>query len=60
MLTSWPPAASISSRTMFSIFRRTRQAERQVGIDAGGELVDHARPQQELVADGIGLGGDLP
>ena len=52
---SWPPAASISSRMMCSIVRRARQAEGEVGVDAGGELVDEAGAEQELVGGGLGL-----
>ena len=32
------------------------QAEGHPGVDAGGELADHARAQHELVTDGLGLG----
>ncbi|MND53213.1 hypothetical protein D3C80_442450 [compost metagenome] len=33
------------------------QAHRQPGVEAGGELADHAGAQQQLVADHHGIGG---
>ncbi len=35
------------------------QGERQQVKDAGGDLVDHAGAQQELVADDVGIGGNF-
>jgi len=32
----------------------------QKGVDAGGDLFDHPGPQEELVADSVGLSGSLP
>ena len=34
--------------------------QRQIRIDPGHELVDHARPDEQLVADRVRLGGDFP
>ena len=56
---STAPARFISSRTIASSLREARQPERQVGVDAGGDLRDHAGAHQELVRDHLGVGGDL-
>jgi hypothetical protein len=34
-------------------------AERQPGVEAGGELADQAGPQHQLVADDFRAGGDF-
>jgi hypothetical protein len=34
-------------------------AEWQIRVNAGGKLLDQARPEQELVVIGFGLGGGL-
>ena len=33
------------------------EAEREIGVDAGGDLPDHAGAKHELVADDLGFGG---
>src|SRR6185436_3033424 len=38
-------------------FAQRAQTERQPGVDAGGELADHARAQHQFVGDGLGVGG---
>ena len=35
------------------------QAERQIGVDAGGDFADHAGAHHQLLADDVGVGGNF-
>ena len=56
---SWPPIASISSRTICTAFWCTRQPAGQPAPQAGADLPDHPGAHQQLVRERLRVGGGL-
>ena len=57
---SWPPIASISSRTICDDLLVHAPARRQKAPEPGADLADQPRPDEQLVGDGLGVRRVVP